>query len=158
MGDRLSRLLRDTKMAGTAAAFREDLDVHDADLHDHQHITMPDGPHAHVHAHDGTDHSHMHTHILQNPYRSGDGGWIADRIDREWTPVLQDLLELEAAGALGGIRAIIAERLRQVRGGRTEIERQHFREILDDLAGLPGMTLAALLAAEIDRQQPGGGS
>ena len=34
-----------------------------------------------------------------------------------WLPVFLELAELDTAGAMGGIRAIIAERLRQVRAG-----------------------------------------
>jgi len=38
-------------------------------------------------------------------------------IDTHWLPIILDLTALDTAGALGGIRAIIAERLRQVRAG-----------------------------------------
>lgn len=49
-----------------------------------------------------------------------------------------DLLELHEAGALAGVRAIVAERLRQVRGGPAE--------------GTDGRAYqAAVLAEEIDR-------
>jgi hypothetical protein len=50
-----------------------------------------------------------------------------------------DLLELFTAGALAGIRAIVAERLRQVRGG--------------DAVRVDGRAYqAAVLAAQIDRE------
>ena len=41
---------------------------------------------------------------------------IRSHIDQHWQPVILDLIELDSAGALAGIRAVIAERLRQVRG------------------------------------------
>lgn len=152
---RLSRLRRDVRMAETAAAAREDLDVHDADLHSG--VADPAEPHEH----DGT----VHVHILDNPYRSGDGGATADRIEREWTPLLHDLLELEEAGALSGIRAIVAERLNQVRTDAIKdaipfrlawyrMDKHHgMGEYLDDV-----IAAAALLAAEIDRRQAGTGN
>jgi hypothetical protein len=50
-----------------------------------------------------------------------------------------DLLDLQAVGALAGIRAIAAERLRQLRGGPAE--------------GIDGRAYqAALLAEQIDRE------
>jgi hypothetical protein len=54
-----------------------------------------------------------------------------------------DLLELHEANALAGIRAIVSERLRQVRGGPAEgIDGRAFR--------------AAMLAEEIDKEQDRG--
>jgi len=53
--------------------------------------------------------------------------------------IAADLLELHAENALAGIRAIVAERLRQVRGGPAE--------------GIDGRAYqAALLAEQIDRE------
>jgi hypothetical protein len=50
-----------------------------------------------------------------------------------------DLVELHAAGALAGVRAVVAERLRQVRGEPAE--------------GIDGRAYqAAMLAGEIDRE------
>lgn len=150
-GNRVRRLMRDVKMAETARAARTDLDVHDADLHED--VADPSQPHEH----DGVTHAHA------NPFRSGDGGYTADRIGREWTPLLQDLLELEAAGALGGIRAIIAERLRQVRESGQDWHPvvgalETARMLMPDAGLLEAPRIAALLAAEIDRLETGGTS
>lgn len=96
------------------------------------------------------------THLSEpppNPYRSAEA--IRAHIDRDWQPVLLDLIELEQAGALAGIRAIVAWRKRIVAG---------------EVPALPSVTepamkmarwhgngglaaAAALLAAEIDRQE-----
>jgi hypothetical protein len=78
--------------------------------------------------------------------------------------VLQDLLDLDRAGALGGIRAIIAERLARVRAGHTpETDRDEHRydgQLTSRASGLIAhgwyskeavTEAAALLAAEIDR-------
>jgi hypothetical protein len=59
---------------------------------------------------------------------------------RAWQPVLMDLAELDEAGALAGVRAIIAERLRQVREG------QQLHEFL--------ITCAMALIAGQDRVMP----
>lgn len=69
-----------------------------------------------------------------------------------WTPLLQDLLELDRAGALAGIRAIIAERLRQVREDLIRDAVPH-RMAGTALGHGEYARAAALLAAEIDRQQ-----
>lgn len=87
---------------------------------------------------------------------------------RSWTPLLLDLIELDEAGALGGIRAVIAERLRHVREGLpVNDDDPHYllhlvqgscRSVIE-YGGHPGedrkilAEAAALLAAEIDRQQ-----
>jgi hypothetical protein len=52
------------------------------------------------------------------------------RIDTHWLPIISELTALDTAGALAGIRAVITERLRQVRG--------------DIPAGLPYATLVKL--------------
>ena len=86
---------------------------------------------------------------------------------REWREFENDLLELELAGAIGGVRAIVTERLRQVRAGHTvEADRAGSRDTsLILLAGnkvshaptspdgpLHAYAAAgALLAAEMDR-------
>lgn len=77
-----------------------------------------------------------------------------------WRPALVvfELMELEEAGALGGIRAIIAERLRQVRAGEPLPEPPWL--LLGRVHGMTGQQhaeSAALLAAEIDRQETGRG-
>lgn len=73
---------------------------------------------------------------------------------RDWHALLDDLTELEGAGALVGIRAIVAERLLQVRAtGSPEIPRPDGIASLVD-AGAYGIA-AALLAAEIDRADTG---
>jgi hypothetical protein len=77
---------------------------------------------------------------------------------REWHELLDQLIELEAAGALDGIRAVVAERLALVRRpgpfdpGRDPAVAA--REILRDPANWAGRLslAAALLAAEIDRK------
>jgi hypothetical protein len=51
---------------------------------------------------------------------------------REWHELCDQLIELEAAGALGGIRQIIAERLARVRNGIT----------YEDPVGMAAMTIA----------------
>ncbi len=72
------------------------------------------------------------------PATEADVAGIRSHIDRHWQPLIFDLMELDRAGALGGIRAIVGERLRQVRG--------------DDPDGVDGRAVqAAYLAAEIDR-------
>ena len=70
-----------------------------------------------------------------------------------WDALHKDLAELELRGALGGIRAIIAERLAQVRAG-DPLTGEYAAETELDF----GYTAraAALLAAEIDRQEAGG--
>ena len=85
-----------------------------------------------------------------------------------WLPVFLELAELDTAGALGGIRAIIAERLRQVRSGHAHLDqwgdmamtvqdgyaRSAHAELGALLAGnsqASPAVAAALLAAEIDR-------
>lgn len=87
----------------------------------------------------------------------------------EWQPVLMDLAELAERGALGGVRAIIAARLDQVRKGWTPASDRTFAA--GHLAGMAEQVTAgtrraasgaarqaaayasagALLAAEIDR-------
>jgi hypothetical protein len=89
---------------------------------------------------------------------------------QEWRELTAALLELEAAGALDGIRAVIAERLHQVRKGWTpEHDREHMpgwltlramSEVTDSGPGTPGWPgvlprAAALLAAETDRTGAG---
>ena len=79
------------------------------------------------------------------------GTRVQAAVPAAWTPVLQDLLDLDRAGALPGILAIIAERGRMVRDGW-----EH-----DVPARVAGFALAAgdypaaaaMLAAEIDRQE-----
>jgi hypothetical protein len=56
------RELRDRELPADVPTGRS-VPGHDAvPMHDHTHITMPDGPHAHMHPHGEEDHSHMHTH------------------------------------------------------------------------------------------------
>jgi hypothetical protein len=62
----------------------------------------------------------------------------ADPVTEDLRHLAADLLELHEAGALAGIRAVVAERLRQVRGEPAE--------------GIDGRAYqAAMLAGEIDR-------
>lgn len=62
----------------------------------------------------------------------------ADPVAGELRILAADLLELHEAGALAGIRAVVSERLRQVRG--------------EPSAGIDGRAFqAAMLAEEIDR-------
>jgi hypothetical protein len=64
----------------------------------------------------------------------------ADPRAEELHALAADLLELYEAGALAGIRAIVTERLREVRGDPTE-------------GGIDGRAYqAAMLAGEIDRE------
>ena len=63
----------------------------------------------------------------------------ADPVAGDLRILAADLLELHEAGALAGIRAIVSERLRQVRGEPAE--------------GIDGRAFqAAVLAEEIDRE------
>ena len=79
---------------------------------------------------------------------------------RSWTPLLQDLLELDRAGALDGICAVIQARLALARGQvpMPEGDLVTASMMLQAAEGitprLERLVLAtALLAAEIDRQQ-----
>jgi hypothetical protein len=77
---------------------------------------------------------------------------------KAWHALLDDMIELEAAGALGGIRAVVAERLGQVRTGapgpglRGRVNAAVLREVpaVDETRSYA--ITAAVLAAEIDRQ------
>jgi len=87
---------------------------------------------------------------------------IHSYIDTHWLPIIMDLTALDTAGALGGIRAIITERLRQVRDG-APVERDRYLTHGELVAyAHRRMHLgkirqaAALLAAEIDRQAGAG--
>src|ERR1017187_6504893 len=51
------------------------------------------------------------------PATEADAASLRRRIDTHWLPIISDLPALATGGALGGIRAVIPERLRQVRGG-----------------------------------------
>jgi hypothetical protein len=64
---------------------------------------------------------------------------------------LLDLYELDEAGALGGIRAVIAERLRQVRQGTPLADGESTSAMILHLDPEEYAAFAALLAAEIDR-------
>lgn len=68
-----------------------------------------------------------------------------------WAPILQDLMELDQAGALGGIRAIVAERLAQVRHNRPAKAEDPFRLAETEIDFGEYVRAAALLAAGIDR-------
>jgi hypothetical protein len=80
---------------------------------------------------------------------------------REWHELCDQLTELEAAGALGGIRAIVAERLAYVRAGVSYDEVPMAMEVIRSVpvSSAPGSPrhrqllaqAAAHLAAEIDR-------
>jgi hypothetical protein len=83
-----------------------------------------------------------------NPYRGADAA--VSRIESNWQPVLLDLVELEETGALAGIRAIIAERLGQVRTGSADIA-DPARLAAECINSGNHAWTAALLAAEIDR-------
>lgn len=81
----------------------------------------------------------------------------------DWLPVLRDMAELDRAGALGGIRAVVGERLRQVRGeaqmpddadmpyAAFDIIKGQVRLSLPERDAHLTAFAAALLAAEIDR-------
>jgi hypothetical protein len=89
------------------------------------------------------------------PATEDDVASLRRRIDTHWLPIMMDLTALDAAGALGGIRAVITERLREARAYATfGIQPSHESAIA--LAGLETEAgryaqAAALLAAEIDR-------
>lgn len=81
-----------------------------------------------------------------------------------WALLLRELFELDDAGALSGIRAIVAERLQQVRQdsvkstipGLLAIMRLQDGGLRDSQVIIES---AALLAAEIDRREiPGPGN
>lgn len=78
-----------------------------------------------------------------------------------WDALHKDLAELDLRDALGGIRVIITERLRQVREGIPGGSLRAMIELGIDQAtyghgGTGDITVAAaLLAAEIDRQEAG---
>ena len=89
---------------------------------------------------------------------------IASYIDQHWQPIILDLIELDSAGALGGIRAIITERLAQVRAGdpgqlarsaAVALSRLYTADGGRPGANMPLATCAAMLAAEIDRLEGG---
>jgi hypothetical protein len=70
--------------------------------------------------------------------------------DSHWRALMADLVALDAAGTLGGIRAVVAERLRQVRSGKTT--RELTETVWSDRPhpAVAHARSAALLAAEID--------
>jgi hypothetical protein len=70
-----------------------------------------------------------------------------------WTPLLKDLLDLDRAGALGGIRAVIAERLRMVR--EQDADSGWVAEAAAQMVAGNLVLAAAALAAEIDRTGTG---
>jgi hypothetical protein len=75
---------------------------------------------------------------------------------RDWHALLDDMIELEAAGALDGIRAVVAERLGQVRIGgpgpglRGRVNAAALREVPAEDERRSYAITAALLAAGID--------
>jgi len=79
---------------------------------------------------------------------------------RTWHELLDQMIELEAAGALSGIRAVVAERLTMVRAG-VPLPDEPMEDLRIDLVpgdngriGTPQLaSAAAWLAANID--QPG---
>jgi hypothetical protein len=92
---------------------------------------------------------------LPKPYRDAADA-AARHIGEHWQPFLTDVFMLDQAGALGGISAIVAERLAMVREdvikdaipGRLAITRLQHGGLRDRRAVVEA---AALLAAEIDR-------
>ena len=101
------------------------------------------------------------------PATEADAASLRRRIDTHWLPIISDLTALDTAGALGGIRAVITERLRQVRGeAQMPDEADMPYAAFDTIKGQVRLSLqerdthltafaAALLAAEIDRMADG---
>lgn len=95
------------------------------------------------------------------PATEADAADIRRSIDTRWLPIIMDLTKLDTAGALGGIRAIITERLRMVHDGSPA---GSVRRFMDDAADFvidrngdvaAAARAAGLLAAEIDRLASG---
>jgi hypothetical protein len=79
-------------------------------------------------------------------------GMHPDGITRaQWHALLDDLLELERAGALGGIRAAVTERLSMVRAGVSFSPEETARAAEAAMRSGKRAVAAALLAAAVDR-------
>jgi hypothetical protein len=85
------------------------------------------------------------------PPRGADG----PEVRAYWDALHRDLAELELRGALAGIRAVIAERLGQMRTGSADGVADPVRLAGEAARGGNYAWAAALLAAEIDRQETG---
>jgi hypothetical protein len=93
---------------------------------------------------------------MNNPLQADASGLGITR--KAWHGLLDQLIELEGAGALDGIRAIVAERLGQVRNGRAgrgitaRVASAALQEVPAESFVRSYSVAAAILAAEIDRK------